>query len=217
MIRVLLADDHQLVRQALRTLLERDPGIDVVGEADDGYQALDAVRRLKPDVAILDVAMPRMDGIQACERILRLPDSIRVVILSMHKDPVIVGKALRSGALGYVLKTSVSDELLLAVRAAVDGQRFLSSKLDQELRETGLELGDVDAGEDVFGGLTPREREVLQLVAEGLTSRQIAETLHVSEKTIEKHRSHLMGKLGVHDVVGLVREAIRRKLVLFPE
>jgi DNA-binding NarL/FixJ family response regulator len=158
-----------------------------------------------------------MDGIQACERIQQFPTPIRVVILSMHKDPVIVGKALRSGALGYVLKTSVSHELLLAVRAAVDGQRFLSSELDQEFREIGLAPDDLGAGESAFDELTPREREVLQLVAEGLTSRQIAETLHVSEKTIEKHRSHLMGKLGVHDVVGLVREAIRRKLVLFPE
>ena len=217
MIRVLLADDHQLVRQALRTLLERDPGIRVVGEADDGHEAIAAAKRLQPDVAILDVAMPRMDGIQACERIQRFPDPIRVVILSMHKDPIIVGQALRSGALGYVLKTSVSDELLLAVRAAVDGQRFLSSELDREIRRTGLQPGDLGGGEDAFDGLTPREREVLQLVAEGLTSRQIAETLHVSEKTIEKHRTHLMGKLGVHDVVGLVREAIRRRLVLFPE
>ena len=217
MIRVVLADDHHLVRQALRTLLERDPGIDVVGEAEDGHEAVSAARKLNPDVAILDVAMPRMNGIQACERIRRLPNPIRVVILSMHKDPIIVGRALRSGALGYVLKTSVSDELRLAVRAAVDGQRFLSPELDREFRETGMDPDNPVEDEAAFGGLTPREREVLQLVAEGLTSKQIAETLRVSEKTIEKHRAHLMVKLGVHDVVGLVREALRRKLVLFPE
>lgn len=217
MIRVLLADDHHLVRQALRMLLDKEPGIEVVGEAENGRRAASMARRIRPDVAVLDMAMPEMNGIEATERILRDASPCRVIILSMHQDRVIIQRALRSGASGYVLKSSVGDELKLAVRAAASGRTYLSPGIPQEIAEAAkvdAEHEEIDAG---FASLTPREREVLQLVAEGRTNREIAGILRVSAKTVEKHRGNLMAKLGVRDLPHLMRVVLEHKLVLFPE
>ena len=210
MIRVLLADDHHLVRQALRALLETSVGIEVVGEAEDGHDAVRAVRRLQPDVVVMDIAMPRMNGLDAAEAIANLPANTRVVILSMHDDPVLIRRALESGVRGYLLKSSISAELSRAVRAAFEGRLFLSEAIKSDV--TAPHKGDQAV--DVFRMLTPREREVLQWVTEGRTNREVAGVLGISTKTVEKHRASLMLKLGVHDVPGLVRLAMKHRLFI---
>ena len=217
MIRVLLADDHHLVRQALRALLEKTGGIEVVGEAEDGRQAVKLTQRLTPDVTVLDVAMPNLNGIQATERIRRLRVPTRVVILSMHKDESLVRRALRSGAHGYLLKSAVSEELLLAVRAAVRDEIYLSPSISRKVVEDSLTAEATSESTDAFDQLTQREREVLQLIAEGHTNNEIAKLLVISIKTVEKHRANLMSKLDVHDIAGLVRIAVKRKLIFLSE
>lgn len=217
MIRVLLADDHHLVRQALRALLEKAEGIEVVGEAEDGREAAKLAQRLRPDVAVLDVAMPVLNGIQAAERIRRLQIPTRVVILSMHKDDALVRRALRGGAHGYLLKSAVSEELLLAVRAAVRNEIYLSPGISRTVVEDLLTVGTTAEPVDAFDQLTQREREVLQLIAEGRTNSEIAKLLAISVKTVEKHRANLMSKLDVHDVAGLVRIAVKHKLIFLSE
>ncbi len=217
MIRVLLADDHHLVRQALRALLEKAEGIEVVGEAEDGREAAKLAQRLRPDVAVLDVAMPVLNGIQAAERIRRLQIPTRVVILSMHKDESLVRRALRSGAHGYLLKSAVSEELLLAVRAAVRDEIYLSPAISRTVVEDLLTAGATAEPVDAFDQLTQREREVLQLIAEGHTNIKIAKLLAISVKTVEKHRANLMSKLDVHDIAGLVRIAVKHKLIFLSE
>jgi len=217
MIRVLLADDHHLVRQALRALLEKADGIEIVGEAEDGREAAKLARRLKPDVVVLDVAMPILNGIQAAERIRRLRLPTRVVVLSMHKDEALVRRALRSGAHGYLLKSAVSEELLLAIRAAVRDEIYLSPAISRTVVEDLLTAGAIAEPVDAFDQLTQREREVLQLIAEGHTNIKIAKLLAISVKTVEKHRANLMSKLDVHDVAGLVRIAVKHKLIFLSE
>lgn len=217
MIRVLLADDHHLVRQALRALLEKADGIEVVGEAENGREAAKLAQRLRPDVVVLDVAMPVLNGIQAAERIRRLRLPTRVVILSMHKDDALVRRALRSGAHGYLLKSSVSEELLLAVRAAVRDEIYLSPAISRKVVEDLLTVGTTSEPVDAFDQLTQREREVLQLIAEGHTNNEIAKLLLISIKTVEKHRANLMSKLDIHDVAGLVRIAVKHKLIFLSE
>jgi len=209
MIRVLLADDHHLVRKALRALLESSVGIEVVEEAKDGRDAVQSVRRHRPDVVVMDIAMPGMNGLDAAEAIRVLPGNARVVILSMHDDPVLIQRALDSGVRGYLLKSSISEELPAAIRAAFAGRLFLSEAIRSRVPVSGR-------GEeaDIFRRLTPRERQVLQLVVEGFINREIAATLGISPKTVEKHRASLMSKLGVHDVPALVRLAMKHKLVV---
>ncbi len=217
MIRVILADDHHLVRQGIRSLLEKVDDIQVIAEAEDGQQAIELVQRLAPDVLVMDISMPRLNGIEAAERIRRLGVSTQVVILSMHSDETLARQALRSGARGYLLKRSVTEELILAIRAASRGEIYLTPGISKLLldefsnRQTNAE----SAG--LFDLLTSREREVLQLIAEGQTNHAIAEQLSVSVKTVEKHRSSLMSKLKVHDVAGLTRIAIKSKLVSLDE
>ncbi len=210
MIRVLLADDHHLVRKALRALLETSVGIEVVGEAEDGRDAVRAVRCLQPDVVVMDIAMPRMNGLDAAEAIANLPANTRVVILSMHDDPVLIRRALDSGVRGYLLKSSISAELSRAVRAAFADRLFLSEAIKSDVTAAQRR----DQAVDSFRLLTPREREVLQWVTEGRTNREIAEVLGISVKTVEKHRARLMHKLGVHDVPGLVRLAMKHRLFI---
>lgn len=217
MIRVLLADDHHLVRQALRALLEKADGIEVVGEAENGREAAKLAQRLRPDVAVLDVAMPVLNGIQAAERIRRLRVPTRVVILSMHKDEALVRRALRSGAHGYLLKSAVSEELLLAVRAAVRDEIYLSPSISRKVVEDSLTAEATSEPADAFDQLTQREREVLQLIAEGHTNNETAKLLVISIKTVEKHRANLMSKLDVHDIAGLVRIAVKHKLIFLSE
>lgn len=217
MIRVILADDHHLVRGGIRALLERAEDIEVVGEAEDGQQAIDLTRRLAPDVLVMDIAMPRLDGIQAAERIRALGLATRVVILSMHADETLVRQALRGGASGYLLKSSVTEEMLVALRAAMRDEVYLSPAISTTLVSEFLNLEADSEARSPFDQLTSREREVLQLVAEGHTNTAIASMMNISVRTVEKHRSSLMTKLDVRDLAGLVRAAIKHGLVFLDE
>ncbi|MDE3087948.1 MAG: response regulator transcription factor [Chloroflexota bacterium] len=217
MIRVILADDHHLVRQGIRALLERVDDIQVIAEAEDGQQAIELVQRLAPDVLVMDISMPRLNGIEAAERIRRLGVSTRVVILSMHSDETLARQALRSGACGYLLKRSVTEELILAIRAASRGEVYLSPGISKLLLDEFSNRQTDAESAGLFGLLTSREREVWQLIAEGQTNPAIAKKLSVSVKTVEKHRASLMSKLKVHDVAGLTRLAIKSKLIALDE
>lgn len=211
MIRLVLADDHHLVRQGLRALLERAGDVAVVGEAADGQEALALVQRLLPDVLVIDIAMPHLNGVEAVRRLRGLGVKTRALVLSMYEDETLVRQALRNGAKGYLLKRSVSEELLLAVRAVSRGDTFLSPEVAGPVL-TPL-VAEQPSGDGPLDRLTSREREVLQLIAEGHTNREIAAHLAISEKTVEKHRGHLMVKLHVHETAGLVRTAIKHGLV----
>ena len=207
-IRILIADDHGIVRGGLRLLLDRQPDMEVVAEAVDGVEAFESALAARPDVCILDVSMPRMTGLQAARQIRsHLPDTA-VLILSMHDDERYLFDALKAGAAGYVLKREVDTALLDAVRAVAAGEAFLTNAVERSLiREW---MSDESAGPDE--PLSPREQEVLKLIAEAYNNKQIAETLHVAEKTVESHRANLLRKLGMRDRVELVRYAIRRGL-----
>ena len=217
MIRVIVADDHHLVRQGIRMLLEKADDIEVVGEAEDGQEAVEMAERLTPDVLVMDISMPRLNGTQATERIHSRGLATQVVILSMHADETIVRQALRYGAKGYVLKRAVAEELLLAVRAANLGDTYLSPPIAGSILSEFLAVSHGSDEPNVMERLTPRERQVLQLLAEGGTNRAIAQELVISVKTVEKHRTKLMGKLHVHDLTGLVRIAVKQGLASIEE
>ena len=207
MIHALVADDHGIVRSGVRMLLDQQEGMRVVAEAEDGVEAVEATLKHRPDVVVLDVSMPRMTGIQATYEIKQhLPDTA-VVLLSMHDDPRYFYEALKAGAAGYVLKRSADTQLVDAIRAAMRGEPFMSPVAEEELIRNWL-----DEGEDGGSELTPRELEVVKLIAEAHTNKQIAEILHLAEKTVESHRANLLRKLGMRDRVELVRYAIRRGL-----
>jgi DNA-binding NarL/FixJ family response regulator len=212
MIRAIIAEDHNLVRQGLRALLEASNEVEVVGEAATGAAAVDLTEKLKPDVVVMDLSMPRMDGAQAAERIVALDLPTQVVIVSMYDDPSVIHQLLRRGIKGYLLKDAVTEELLLAIRSASQGKMYLSPSISEAVLSLMFSPPDEHAGE---GGelLTPREREVLQLVAEGHTNTSIAEVLSISVKTVEKHRANMMLKLGVNEVAGLIRAAIKQGLI----
>jgi DNA-binding NarL/FixJ family response regulator len=216
MIRVMLADDHHLVRQGIRSLLEKAQDIEVIGEAADGEAALELVIAHIPDVLILDIAMPLLNGIQVAEQIQLRKLPTRVVMLSMYDDESLVRRALRYGAIGYLLKRSVSEELHTAVRSASRNSSYLSPSLSQTLlTNNGSPLDDKTVEPEPYDRLSPRERQVLQLLAEGLTNAAIAQHLTLSIKTIEKHRANLMLKLNVQDMASLIRKAITYELVFF--
>ncbi|MDQ3720087.1 MAG: response regulator transcription factor [Actinomycetota bacterium] len=208
MIRVLIADDHGLVRSGLRMLMERQPDVRVVAEAGDGVEALEQALAERPDVAVLDVSMPRMTGLQAAREIRAHDSAIGLVMLSMHDDDRYFLEALDAGATGYVLKKAADHHLVDALRTVAAGRPFLSSAAQRDLMR---EWEEGTAGTD--DSLTPRELEVVKLIAEAHTNRQIADTLMLSEKTVESHRSNLLAKLGMRDRVQLVRYAIRRGLI----
>jgi DNA-binding NarL/FixJ family response regulator len=210
MIRVVMADDHYFMRRGVQALLQETADIEMVGEAVDGEEAIEKVKQLSPDVVVMDIAMPHMSGLQAIEQIRALGLRTAVIVLSMHADETRVRHALRAGARGYVLKGSVPAELPEAIRAVGQGAAYLSPGISEAV------LASLDASEP-FDQLTPREREVLKLVAEGLTSAQIADRLVISVKTAAKHRANLMSKLDVHDVAGLTREAVKHGLIQFEE
>jgi DNA-binding NarL/FixJ family response regulator len=217
MIRVILADDHHLVRRGIRALLEQADDISVIGEAEDGQEAVALVEQLKPEVLIIDIAMPRMNGIQATQRVRALGLATQAVILSMHSRPTLVRQALRNGARGYLLKNSITEELLLAVRAASRRETYLSPEISGVIVDDFLTHQADAEKSDLFDQLTPREREVVQLIAEGYTNNGIARLLNISIKTVERHRANLMTKLDVHDVAGLTRVAIEHGLIFVDE
>ena len=207
MIHALVADDHGIVRSGVRMLLDQQEGMSVVAEAEDGVEAVAAAIKHKPDVAVLDVSMPRMTGIQATHEIKKHLPNTAVVLLSMHDDQRYFYDALKAGAAGYVLKHSADTQLVDAIRAALRGEPFISPVAEEELLRNWLQEGD--AGSE----LTQRELEVVKLIAEAHTNKQIAQILNVSEKTVESHRGNVLSKLGMRDRVELVRYAIRRGLI----
>ncbi len=206
-IRVLLADDHVIVRQGLKALLER-AGFEVVGEADDGQEAIRLTNELRPDIAVLDLAMPVLNGIDAARAISKANDRTGIILLTMHKQERFVLESFRAGVRGYVMKSSAADELLQAIRAVCKGKTYLSPDASNIFVDKYLASS---VAQEPY--LADRERQVLQLVAEGKTSKEIADALGISVKTVESHRAHLMEKLQIHDTAGLVRYAIREGLV----
>jgi two-component system response regulator NreC len=212
-IRVFLVDDHTVVRQGLRRILESDDEIEIVGEAGDGRTAIDLVQKLRPHVVVMDVAMPELNGIEATRQILKRVEGAKVLVLSMHGDDVYVRQALKAGARGYLLKDSEDLDLIKAVKAIRAGGSFFSPPVSKVVL-SGY-LGDRADGEaeDGVARLTDREREVLQLIAEGKTNKEVAHALSVSVNTVETHRKHIMEKLDLHNTAELVRFAIRTKIV----
>lgn len=209
MIRVVLADDHVLVRDGLRLLLDSQPDIEVVGEAGDGRAVIRLIGETRPDVALLDVSMPELDGIEVARRIVRDQPNTRCVILSMHANAHYAQRALEAGAIGFVVKGSSGQELVAAVRAAAGRHRFLSQII---LDVLGDRFAQPEPQEDLIARLTPRELQVLKLVVEGGTSAEIGKQLYLSSKTVDSYRSRLMAKLDITDLPGLVKFALRHNL-----
>ncbi|MEY2511752.1 MAG: hypothetical protein QOE26_2515 [Verrucomicrobiota bacterium] len=210
-LRVVLADDHALVRAGIRALLEKLPGIEVVGEADNGRQALELIKKTSPNLILLDISMAELGGLEALPRIVRDFPGVKVLILSGHANEEYVLRALRCGATGYMLKEAAAEELGLAIKAVAQDKTYLSPSVSRTVVESYLQRA---AGEEgPIEQLTARQREVLQLIAEGKNTKEIASILEVSVKTVEAHRLQLMARLNIHDVPGLVRYAIRSGLV----
>jgi len=212
MIRVLLADDHPIVRQGLRRLLEVEDGFVVIGEAGTGLEAMQLAERLKPDILVLDLMLPGLNGLEVTLQLSqRLPET-HILILSMHSSDAYVIQALRNGAKGYILKDTGPNELVQAIRQVIAGRRYLSSRLSERLLDTFLSKSD-EMVEDPYQQLTAREREVLQLAAEGYTNVEIGNMLSLSSRTVELHRANMMSKLGLHNSSELVRYAIRKGII----
>ena len=208
--RVLLVEDHVIVRQGIKALFSDEPDLEIVGEADDGRAALQSVSELEPDVVLMDISMPGLNGIEATRQIRQNHPEVRVVVLSMHSNEEYVFQVLRAGASGYVLKQSDSSEVLTAIRAALAGGSFLSPPISRTVIDDYVRRAEARGGDEDLELLTSREREVLQLLAEGLSNREIAEQLNISIKTVETHRSNMMGKLGVSSKTELVKYALRK-------
>jgi len=211
-IKVFLADDHAVVRDGLRALLEAHADITVVGDAADGRQAVDQIRKLRPDVVVMDIAMPGLNGIEATQQISESCPSTHVMILSMHSSPEHVFRALQAGARGYLIKESAGKEVAVAVRALHAGRRYFSQQITDTVIDDYIHQRQFSSDRSPLGSLSPREREVLQLVVEGKSSVEIAEILFLSPKTVETYRSRIMEKLGIHDLPGLVKFAIQHGL-----
>ena len=206
-MRVILADDHQIVRQGLRGLLEK-AGHQVVGEAADGHEALKLARTLSPDIAVLDLSMPLLNGLDTAREIRRLSPAIKTILLTMYTDKGYVLQAMKAGARGYVLKTQAAEDLIRAIREISRGEIYLSPGVASSVVDAYLDKTDVAADP-----LTARERQILQLIAEGKTTKEVARLLNISVKTAESHRSHIMKKLDIHEVTALVRYAIQQGLL----
>jgi two-component system response regulator NreC len=212
MTTIVLADDHHIVRQGLRRLLEDEPDFQVVGDTGDGLEALQLVERLQPDVLVVDLAMPGLSGLEVTRQVCQRSPQTRVIILSMYANEAYVLEALKNGAAGYVLKESSGVDLVLAMREALAGRRYLSPPLSEHAIEAYLKK--VDTGPpDPYETLTAREREVLHLAAEGHTNNQIAKRLSISPRTVETHRANLMRKLGLNNHAELIRYALGRGIL----
>ena len=210
-LRVLLADDHTLVRAGLRKLLESMPEVEVVGEADDGLALLQRAQELQPNLVLMDIAMPGLNGLETTARLTKALPDVRVVILSMHQNEEYVRQALRNGAAAYLLKDAAPLELELALKAVLRGETYLSPAVSRGIVSDYVQR--LRADEQPGDALTPRQREVLQLVAEGHSTKEIARRLDLSVKTVDTHRSQLMKQLDIHEVAGLVRYAMRNGLI----
>jgi len=210
-IRVVLADDHILIRAGLRALLQSLPNIEVIGEASDGHEAVEVIARHQPDVVIMDIGMPGLNGVDSTRRIVKQFPGTRVFILSMHANEEYVGRALEAGAMGYLLKGAEPSELEVVLKAVMRGETYLSPSIAKHLVQDYLSHRKEKT--QALPDLTARQREVLQLIAEGCSTKDIANKLKLSVKTVDTHRSELMNRLDIHEVAGLVRYAIRTVLV----
>jgi len=211
-IRILLVDDHTILRQGLRSILGHQEDFEVIAEAENGRQAVELVRQLRPDVVVMDIAMPLLNGILATEQIRRETRCTQVLILTQHENEEHIRRSLAAGASGYLLKDVDSDELISAIRAVHQGESILSPAITRLVIEDYLRWGDIRP-EETSNSLTPRESEILQLIAEGNTNKQIAEILCISIKTVQAHRSNLMNKLDLHDRAELIKYAIQKKII----
>ncbi len=211
-IRILLADDHTIIRQGLHSLLEKEPGMEVVGEAEDGRKALRLVRELVPDIIVMDISMPNLNGIDATHKIVSEFPEVKVIALSVHSNKRFVAGMLKAGASGYILKECLFDELVQAIRTVIDGGTYLSPRITGVVVDNYVEHLSATPPESSLSVLTEREHEVLQLLAEGKTTKQIALELHVSPKTIESNRHNIMEKLDIHSLAKLTKYAIREGL-----
>ena len=213
-IRVVVADDHTIVRKGLCALMSGARRIDVIGEAENGREAMKMVENLKPDVLLMDISMPGLNGIEATRQLKKRFPKLKVVILTMHDNEEYIFETLRAGASGYLVKRSAPDELISAIHAVYQGDSFLSPSISKRVIEEFVRVGGrPDRDDDAFEKLTDREREVLQLIAEGRVNREIAELLHISIKTVESHRAHIMEKLGIRNIAELTQYAIRKGLI----
>ena len=210
-IRIVLADDHEIVREGLRSLLEKEKGMQVVAEAEDGRAAVDLTRELRPDVVIMDITMPGLNGVEATRTIVGEELGTRVIALSMHSGRKFMSAVLKAGASGYLLKECAVSELVRAIRCVTGGKVYLSPQITEAVVDDYVRYVPTSKSES-RDALTPREREVLQLVAEGRTTKEIAGELHVSVKTVEAHRAQIMEKLNIHNVAGLTKFAIHEGL-----
>jgi len=212
-IRIILADDHTVIRSGLKLLLERQPDLQVVGEAANGRQAVDSAAALEPQVAVLDIAMPQMNGIEATRQIVARNPAVSVVILSMHSDEGYVMRALQAGAKAYLLKDSAEADLIRAVRAVSEGKSFFSPAVSRMLLEDYMRQMQQKGASDSYELLTSREREVLQLIAEGKSNKEIATLLNLSLHTVETHRTRVLQKLNLHSVPELILYAVRKGII----
>lgn len=210
-IKVVLADDHAVVRAGIRAMLEGLGGIEIVGQGTDGREALALVEQHQPDVLLMDISMPEMNGLEATTRVVKDFPNVRVIIISMHNAEEYVWQALKAGATGYLLKDVEPAELDLAIKTVLSGTMYLTSSVSKEVVETYMQRLGTEA--NVADVLTPRQREILQLIAEGKALKEIARLLHLSVKTVESHRTMLMSRLDIHDTAGLVRYAMRRGMI----
>lgn len=211
-IRIVLADDHTVVREGLRTLLESEGDLNVVGEAADGITTVELVCELSPDIVVMDVSMPDLNGVEATRQILSQVPTVRVLGLSVHEDRKIVTEMLRAGASAYLLKSCAARELRRAIREVIAGHAYLSPGVANDVIQDFLQNDGASQQKSAFQTLTPREREVLQLLAEGSAPKQIADRLHISVKTVQTHRQHIMEKVGTHNLANLTKYAIREGL-----
>lgn len=208
--RILLVDDHALVRAGIRALIEGEPGIEVIAETGDGDEALRMIEKLRPDLVLLDITMPTINGFEVLEQITKQYPKTRVIILTVHEGTEYAMRALRAGAAGYLPKSAASTELEDAISAVAQGGTYLSHEISQR---TVFEYAKARTPQDLLASLTTRQREILKLIAEGQSTKEIASKLNISVKTVESHRAKLAEKLGIHDVAGLVRFAIRIGLI----
>jgi two-component system response regulator NreC len=212
-IRILLADDHTVVRDGLRALLEKQPDMTVVAEASDGRDSIRLAEEQSPDVVVMDIGMPSLNGIEATRRILAANPRTAVVMLSMHQDESYVLRSLKAGAKGYLLKDSLRGDVIDAIRAVAQGRSFLTRKVRLMLQEDYVRQMESRGLEDSYDLLTDREREVLHMVAEGKSNKEVAGSLNISPTTVETHRSHILQKLGIHSVPELILYAVRKGIV----
>ena len=211
-IRVLIADDHSILREGIRSLLENESDMEVVGEAEDGHLAVSMACELEPDVILMDIGMPRLNGLEATRQIRKKLPNTQILVLTMHDNEEYIRQVLANGAMGYILKDAAYNELLSAIRSVFRGEAVLSPAITRLVIEDYLRWGDLRP-RNVDNGLSHREREVLQLIAEGYTNKEIADILCISIKTVQAHRSNLMEKLDLHDKSELIKYAIRKKII----